>query len=216
MTNTNIGTKIFNGLKWFLKSFIWIIPLLLVLDIITKLGFERLLQSKQGWAITVIPNFFRFALVYNEGAAWGMLEGQDWLLITISSVAGAAMIGYLVWKYKTMPFYLRICLCVIIPGCLGNLIDRAFYPHGVIDFLEFTFGSYRFPTFNLADSYIVVGIILLIIFEIVAEYKIAKAKSLEKMQAINEEELTKDIKNFEKEAREEKDDESTDDDSRED
>lgn len=211
MSKSNIGTKVLNGLKWFFKSFIWIIPLLLVLDVVSKLGFERLLQSKQGWAIDVIPGFFRFALVYNEGAAWGMLEGQDWLLITISAVAGALMIGYLVWKYKTMPFYLKMCLCVIIPGCLGNLIDRAFYPHGVIDFIEFTFGTYRFPTFNLADSYIVVGIILLIIFEIVAEYKMSKAKSNEKMKAINEEELTKDIKNFEQTVKEEKDEESDDD-----
>ena len=79
--------KVKKGLLWFLKSFLWVIPLLFLADVLSKLGFERLLKDRPGQAITVIPGFFRFALLYNTGAAWGIFAGNDWLLITISVVA---------------------------------------------------------------------------------------------------------------------------------
>lgn len=200
-TNNLKLKKLRSGLVWFWKSCLWLIPLLLALDILSKLGFERLLKSKPDWAITVIPGFFRFALLYNTGAAWGLFAGKDWLLVTISCVAGVVLIGCLTWKFKKMPKYQIIAFSLMIPGCLGNLIDRAFYKNGVIDFLEFTFGKYSFPTFNFADSYLVIGVFVLIIGEIWLEYSDKKKQAKVKAEAIAEEKLTADIKEFEAEER---------------
>lgn len=184
------------GAKWFFKSWLWLIPLLFIIDIVSKLGLERILLTKPGHAITVIPGFFRIALLYNTGAAWGMFAGKDWLLVSISLIASAVMIYFLIAKFKKLTLCQRLSLCLMIPGALGNLIDRAFYKNGVIDFLEFTFGSYHFPTFNFADSCLVVGVILLMISEIIVDLKETKEKekAKEKSNNIDSKKLTEELK----------------------
>lgn len=201
------GERAGGAARWFLRSLIWLAPILLAVDIVSKLGFEKLLLGRPGEAVTVIPGFFRFSLVYNDGAAWGLFAGNDWLLVTISSVAGVGMIAYLAWRWGRLPAFQRIALLLMIPGCLGNLIDRAFYPHGVIDFLEFTFGSYVFPTFNFADSYLVIGVLVLLIGEIIHEYRETKKKGDVK---VDEKRLAAEIRDYESE-REAEDDGPTDD-----
>lgn len=161
--------KFASGLIWFAKSWLWLIPVLFAFDIVTKLVFERVLLAQPGQKIVVIPGFFSFELLYNTGAAWGILAGKDWLLVTISLVAGLAMTGFLIWKYKSLSTFVRVALCLTIPGAFGNLIDRAFYSRGVIDFLRFTFID--FPTFNFADAFLVIGCAILIIGEITGEIR---------------------------------------------
>jgi len=164
--------KFKKGLIWFGKSYLWLIPLFFIIDIVSKKYFESLLwKGNYSDTIVVIPGFFSFEVLYNTGAAWGAFSGQYWLLIAISSIAGIAMIWYLGKYYKKLNGVAKIALYLMIPGCLGNLIDRAFYDNGVIDFLKFTFGSYNFPTFNFADSCLVVGAILLVISVIVDDVK---------------------------------------------
>jgi signal peptidase II len=63
--------------------------------------------------------------------------------------------------YKYNNKLLRGSLSMVIGGALGNLIDRMFRSGGVVDFLDFQFGSYHFPSFNVADSFIVVGTIIM-------------------------------------------------------
>lgn len=167
------GTNIKKSLIWFLKSYLWLIPLLFVIDVVSKLGMERLL-NENGGSITVIPGFFSFSLVYNTGAAWGIFAGKDWLLVTISLLAGLALSAFLSWRYKSLGFLTRLSIILLIPGAFGNLIDRAFYPNGVIDFLQFTFID--FPVFNLADTYLVVGVVILIIDLLISEIGDRKKK----------------------------------------
>ena len=125
-----------------------------------------------------------------------MFAGKDWLLVSISLIASAVMIYFLIAKFKKLTLCQRLSLCLMIPGALGNLIDRAFYINGVIDFLEFTFGSYHFPTFNFADSCLVVGVILLMISEIIVDLKETKEKekAKEKSNNIDSKKLTEELK----------------------
>ncbi|MCI2068312.1 MAG: signal peptidase II [Bacilli bacterium] len=176
------GAKIKVGTIWFLKSLLWLMPILLALDIWSKLGLEQALwddASATSKTITIIPGFFDIEVLHNRGAAWGMLASSTTFLSILSLLAGIAMIVFLCWKYKKLNWWYRISLYLLIPGALGNLIDRAFsylaptslYRYGVIDFLKFTFGSYVFPTFNLADSYLTIGAIVLIVGTLVSDLK---------------------------------------------
>jgi len=161
-----------NKLKIFGKSFLWLIPLFFIIDIVSKKCFEAALwQGYYSDSIVVIPGFFSFEVLYNTGAAWGAFSGQYWLLVAISSIAGIVMICYLGKNYRKLNWVTKIALYFMIPGCLGNLIDRAFYENGVIDFLKFQFGSYTFPTFNFADSCLVIGAILLVVGVLVDDAK---------------------------------------------
>lgn len=129
-------------------------------------------------SIPVIDNFFSLFHIRNRGAAWGMLSNHDWgiYLLTIISLASSIFIFYLIYINDIKP--VRITLALILGGSIGNLIDRIRF-NNVVDFLSFTFGDYQFPTFNIADSAIVVGAICLII------YLIFKPERLERIKLTN-------------------------------
>lgn len=151
-------TKVISYIKWFFTSFVFLAPLMIIIDQVTKLTIYA--ANVQNFA--VIKGFFYISVTKNPGIAWGKFAGVTWLWAIFSLVAGIAMCFYLFKKYKILPKLNRIALLLMIGGCFGNMIDRMFYD-GVIDFLEFHFGSYQFPTFNVADSSLVIGVILFII-----------------------------------------------------
>jgi signal peptidase II len=108
----------------------------------------------------VINGFFYIVNRRNTGAAWSFLAAKDWgiyLLAGVSAVVTAVLL-VIIWRSRNIK--LRACLTLICAGSLGNLIDRV-RDGAVTDFLDFHFGSYIFPTFNLADMLIVCGTILL-------------------------------------------------------
>ncbi len=110
--------------------------------------------------IAVIENFFYIVNRRNSGAAWSFLANQSWgiyLLAAISFMASCVMIVILL---RTRVRWLKISLAVVAGGSLGNFIDRV-SQLSVTDYLDFHFGSYVFPTFNLADMLVVCGTILL-------------------------------------------------------
>ncbi len=109
----------------------------------------------------VIPGFFNLRLALNDGAAWSMLSGQRLLLCGVS----AAMLAFLWFNRRefTGSRVSRFAAGLLAGGITGNLIDRAFRGT-VIDFLDFHWRSvYTYPTFNVADSCICVGIAVLLI-----------------------------------------------------
>ena len=135
--------------------------------------------------IAVIPNFFYINLSYNTKIAfsWG-LEGVGGriLNISISVVMSVAISWYWIKSNKSFKPVMRVIMMLILAGAVGNLIDRAFYWSGttgfdgVIDFAQFYLGGgpskaqswvNPFATFNLADAYLVVGVIMLLIYEII-------------------------------------------------
>lgn len=113
-----------------------------------------------GEKITVIKDFFFITNHRNEGAAWGVLQGANYIFIPLSIILMTVMIYYII---KRKEKFLKVTLAIILGGALGNFIDRIFQG-GVTDFLDFYIGSFNFPTFNFADMCITCGTILLAIF----------------------------------------------------
>lgn len=104
----------------------------------------------------VIPGFFNLVYVRNPGAAWGMLGGQQALLILLS---GVVLVLLVVFSRRVLNPTLdhRILFGLMIGGILGNLIDRIKLGW-VTDFLDFHIGTYHWPSFNVADSAICIAV----------------------------------------------------------
>ena len=103
-----------------------------------------------------------FRFTYNEGAAWSILSDHRWILAVVSVLASCALL-YLMkdFSLKIDKIY-SISLALITGGAIGNGIDRIFREHGVVDFLEF--GFMEFPIFNLADTFLTIGVFMLGIY----------------------------------------------------
>ena len=148
----------------------------LVLDRVTKWLIATRLSLNNGF--TVIPNFFRIVHVENPGAAFGLFaeSASHWRLLALImfSLLALIIVGVLLWKNSQMVSATGAALSLVLGGALGNLWDRVIAGH-VTDFLEFHIGSYYWPSFNVADSAIVVGAILL-----VGEILFAKAPEQQK------------------------------------
>lgn len=137
-------------------------PLLWGLFLIAADQFTKYLiytRLYPGQAIEVTP-FFRIVYAMNTGIAFSMFQGAN----HVFSVITALIIGgFLLWYRKNraaIPPALKAAFTLVIAGAAGNLIDRV--AHGyVVDFLDFSIGSYHWPAFNVADSCITVGGILL-------------------------------------------------------
>ena len=145
------------------KNARWLILSVLVigLDLWTKALAESSIQY--GEFIPVLP-FFNLTLAYNPGAAFSFLaDAGGWQRYFFTVVAVVAVIVMLVWllRLKREPL-VASALALVIGGALGNLHDRIVHGY-VIDFLGFYWGNSHFPAFNLADSAITLGAILLII-----------------------------------------------------
>ena len=161
--------------------------MLWALIIIVGFAIDRLtkvwvLDKIEGNPVTVIQDFFYLRHLENRGAAFSILQGKTVFLILMVSIVSLVMLYFLI-KHKHR--FLRLTLSIILGGALGNLYDRIFYDGSVVDFLEFHFGSYVIPTFNVADILVVVGTILLAIY-ILFIYKEEKPESVQAEQVKDE------------------------------
>ncbi len=139
----------------------------------------------------LIDDFFFFTYTVNTGAAWSFLADKDWGQIFFKVLTGVALVGFIVFivfTIKKKQTWLSISLAFIIGGTIGNFIDRLAF-NGVTDFIGVLFGDYQFPIFNLADSFLVVGLIMLIIY-----YAFLDNNALFKKSKKKEEEPKKEIK----------------------
>ena len=103
----------------------------------------------------IIPGFLNIPYSINYGAAWGMLEGYAWLLICLA-VLVLALIAIFRKDLALHTSVSQWCFGLIIGGIVGNTIDRVLRGH-VVDFLDVRLPGYQWPTFNVADSAIVIG-----------------------------------------------------------
>jgi len=142
------------------RRFTAVVLVVLALDLATKIAAEALLPRWVG--VSVIGDFFQLRLVYNPGAAFGIHVGpaSRWIFMGLSTAA-----LFVLWhmlRTARAGDWLRVySTSLVFAGAAGNLVDRIRSPRGVVDFLDFTFGSYHFPTFNVADSAVTCGAILL-------------------------------------------------------
>lgn len=135
--------------------------LFFIIDLISKLIVLKVLEL--GESIKVIDNFFYITHVHNTGAAWSILEDQRILLLIIPIIVLVLINKYM--NKEKLSKYEGISYGIIMGGIIGNLFDRIFYGY-VIDFIDFRIFDYNYPVFNLADTFIVVGIIIMIIISI--------------------------------------------------
>ena len=129
---------------------------MLALDQITKSVVA--VRLKVAESIPVIDGVFHITLVLNKGVAFGLLRGYPGIPVAIASVAIVVILYFLIRYSSKTIFSVKLGLCFILAGCMGNLIDR-FRFGVVIDFLDFRI----WPVFNLADSAISSGVALLIV-----------------------------------------------------
>ncbi len=108
----------------------------------------------------VIPALFSLTYVENQGAAWGMLAGQQLFLIGFSLVT----LAYLLWRRCALFYHLwggKVAMTLLLGGIIGNLIDRVRQAY-VVDYLDFFWGRSHFPAFNIADAAICCGVFLFV------------------------------------------------------
>jgi len=135
-----------------------------VLDQITKALVLKTIALHH--SIPVIPGFFNFTHIHNPGGAFGFMARQShgvrvFLFLAVSFLA-ILLLFYLYGKIPLGYQWLSAGLALIMGGAIGNLIDRIRFGE-VVDFLDLYAGAYHWPAFNVADSAVTVGIVILLI-----------------------------------------------------
>jgi signal peptidase II len=140
--------------------FYYLIALFVILlDQITK----WLIVSKMnlGDSIPIIDNILYITSHRNRGAAWGILQGQMWLFYVITIIVIVAIMYYM-QKAAKGKWLLGVSLALMLGGAIGNFIDRVVRKE-VVDFIHTYIFTYNFPVFNIADSALVIGVVVLMI-----------------------------------------------------
>ena len=144
-------------LRW-----LWVSAVVLLLDQCSKLLAEANLALYQ--SVDVIPSL-AIRLAYNSGAAFSFLSDasgwQRWFFVVLSVVVIVILIIWLT-RLPSDQTVTALALALILGGAVGNLVDRVLYGH-VIDFIDVYYGSWHWPTFNVADSAISIGAFLLLL-----------------------------------------------------
>lgn len=133
---------------------VWAIVILLLAGADQLIKYLIEAKVSYGDSIEVIPSFFYLINRRNTGAAWSFLADKDWGIYFLAAVSALVTLVLIVIIFKTPFIKLKIVLTFLVAGSIGNLVDRVFRGY-VTDYLDFHFGSYAFPTFNLADILIV-------------------------------------------------------------
>jgi len=144
--------------------YVAIATLVVVLDQITKVLVDRFMSLHESRII--VDGFLRLTYVRNRGAAFGILSDADLpyqsLLFAVVSLAALGAIAAYAWRLPARSRLPQTALALIMGGALGNLMDRARLGH-VIDFVDAYWGAHHWPAFNVADSAISVGVVLLVL-----------------------------------------------------
>jgi signal peptidase II len=163
--------------KAFLRRFLIITVLVILADQLSKTLAIYLLPPAE--SIPVLDDFFRLTLILNPGGVFGSKLGSQ-NFYTLVSILAIVVILWFIFKTRAKENNLMIGLCLVVGGAVGNLIDRFRFGE-VVDFLDFDFFNInlpskdvlffripgfsidRWPVFNLADSFVLIGMILVII-----------------------------------------------------
>jgi signal peptidase II len=144
----------------------WIWPIAIVsIDQVLKY-FALSLKDLPGMTFALWQNVFHLTYAENTGAAFSMLRGSYWILVSLQSVLILAILIFLIIKGKKIHPLMRLSLAWVLGGALGNLIDRIRIGH-VVDYLDFRL--INFAIFNFADCFITCGAILLGIYLVFIE-----------------------------------------------
>ena len=212
MEEKQTENKFLKRLKWFFFSFIWLAVLMFAIDLGTKLWIVNYFKTHNEPIVIFSKNFLTLEYITNSKSAFGLGLNQALthriIFIIIAMVGAGIAIFFFVKKFKEINGIVKASLMLITTGALGNLVDRIFYTKSflisdylisqfengaadihdgaVVDWINFTFlpDIWYYP-FNIADSCVVVGTIMLIVYLIVEEIRLA-AKN--RKQEVKEEE----------------------------
>jgi len=142
------------------KNLTWLIisVFVVLLDQISKYYAAHCLSFAQ--AVVIIPHFFNLFLMHNTGASFSFLAQmsgwQRWFLSAVSILIGIGLLRWLL-SLQSQQYWLATALSLVLGGAIGNLIDRLQLGY-VIDFIQVYYQNDYFPTFNIADSAVVIGV----------------------------------------------------------
>lgn len=136
----------------------------IVTDQLSKLHIMQTMRLHE--SIPIIPNLFSLTYIRNPGAAFGLMAGSSnafrMVFFGLTSVFALVLLGTILYRMPEREWMGRLSVAAILGGAVGNLIDRLRFGE-VIDFLDVYIDNYHWPAFNVADSAITVGVIVLII-----------------------------------------------------
>ncbi len=135
--------------------------IILVLDQASK--WVILSQVMAPPRVVEITGFFNLVLTYNTGVSFGLFggAGATWKPWALGGLAVVVSAGLLYWLARQPERLLGLAVGFVVGGALGNAVDRAHQP-GVVDFLDFHLAGWHWPAFNLADSSIFLGVVILV------------------------------------------------------
>ena len=134
--------------------------LIIALDQATKTWIVHDIMAPPRWI--EVTSFFNIVMVWNKGASFGLFSTQSpWTQAILGGFAIVISIVLAVWMCRARSKWLAVALGLVIGGALGNVIDRAIYG-AVADFLDFHAYGYHWPSFNVADIAISVGVVMLL------------------------------------------------------
>ena len=128
-------------------------------------------------SIPVIPGFFHLTYVVNKGMAFGIDLPIGIGIFSFLSIIISCFLVFILWRERENILLVRIALALILGGAIGNLIDRILFSE-VVDFLDFMIGDYHWYIFNIADSAVTVGIILMLWHSIFIKDKVQPTHSI--------------------------------------
>ena len=145
-------------------GYVWIMAVIVLFDQATKLLVDRWMALHE--SLEVIEGFLRLTYVRNRGAAFGILSDAELpyqaALFSLLSLGALAAIAVYAWRLPAESRLPKTALALIMGGAVGNLIDRMRLGY-VIDFVDAHIGPHHWPAFNVADSAISIGVVLLVV-----------------------------------------------------
>lgn len=166
-------------------AWFWIVALVVVsLDLVTK-EIVKASMPINGVPIDVLGEFFRLRHIRNSGGLFGLFPGNAAYFAAVSIIAVGVILWVLVRSEERSRFQ-QIALGLVLGGALGNFHDRIRYRE-VVDFLDVGIGTHRWPTFNVADSGVTIGVSLLVVWLYVMERRRSSEEPSEPASRVDEE-----------------------------
>ena len=155
------------ALRLFAYRRLWVLLItVFVLDQLTKYWINARLPlgSYGASGISVMPGFLNLVHVGNTGAAWSMFSGKS---TGLALLAGGTLVAIFFWRRQLGLKHpaVQLSFGLLCGGIIGNLVDRLIHGH-VIDFVDLHFGDYIYPTFNVADSGICIGVLWYVLWSL--------------------------------------------------
>lgn len=129
-----------------------------VADQITKFLAVSILKPR--YTYPIIKDVLHLTYLENTGAAFGILKNSRWIFMILTTVVVVALVLFIVFRREKLSVLMTVGLCFVIGGGIGNMIDRVFNGY-VVDFIDFRL--INFAIFNVADSFVTVGVVLIVI-----------------------------------------------------